>query len=529
MKDTFFGRKQILELLQKRVSDLALGYRQNIAIIGDELVGKSTLIFRFLSRFNHPRTLLCYMEIRPETLHSFARRYIGILLYTLLTSQRAAAREELDSLLADSAARAPRTVEKARAILSAVEKRKKLSVFSELLSLCDLIHQETGMFCVMILDEFQNLEKMNIPHLYQEWSKMLLVQKTTLYIVISSQKHRAKSILSKDLSLLFGNFEVVSVDPFDIKTSEEYLRERLVHPVPAPGMINFIVHFTGGVPFYLDLIAGSLIKAPLKKLGDTLEELLFEPSGILNQRFSNFLQRFQDTKCSEEYTSLLYQISCGHHRIKDIAHLLHKPLKELLPRINDLLEYSCISKTGDFLILNDRVFGFWLKFVYQEKLQSLTFDAKNQKALFRNNIETMIQEYLLQAQKPILERMTELLHLFDDDVIQIEKKKLKLDHFREIKTLSFGARTLREGILGRSSDSIWIMAFKKEQVTEEDISDFTKECKKYRNKPQTKIIVTAREVDTNAKLRAMEEKIHTWDLNNLNRIFDVFCKPRIIA
>jgi hypothetical protein len=42
-------------------------------------------------------------------------------------------------------------------------------------------------------------------------------------------------------------------------------------------------------------------------------------------------------------------------------------------------------------------------------------------------------------------------------------------------------------------------------------------------------MVTLKEVDPNARLRALEEKVWTWDLNSLNQILDLFSKPRVIA
>ncbi len=73
------------------------------------------------------------------------------------------------------------------------------------------------------------------------------------------------------------------------------------------------------------------------------------------------------------------------------------------------------------------------------------------------------------------------------------------------------------------------MAFKPDLLTEEDVMEFTKECRKYRHKLQRKIIVTLQDIDTNARLRALEEKIWTWDLNNLNQILDLFSKSRVIV
>ena len=112
--------------------------------------------------------------------------------------------------------------------------------------------------------------------------------------------------------------------------------------------------------------------------------------------------------------------------------------------------------------------------------------------------------------------------------MEIERKKLRLDHFREIKTLSFGNRNLKDGLIGRSNDSTWILGFKNELLTEDDIAEFAKECKKYRHKLQRKIIIALKDIDANARLRAMEEKILTWDLGSLNQLLDLYSKPRLI-
>lgn len=529
IKDNFFDRKSYLDSLEKRIRDSKDGYRQNIAIVGDELVGKTSIIFRFLNKFYDNRIIILYLEIRPESLASFARRFIGVLLYNFLINSDITLKEDLNFLINKSEKFIPKTVEKIKLILNALNKRKKNDVFTELLSLCEIVNQETGKFCVVIWDEFHNLESMGIKNLYTEWSRLLILQKNTMYIIISSMRFKAKTILSKHLSLLFGNFEIVEVEPFDIKTSEEYL-EYMLHELNInSGLKNFIVHFTGGYPFYLEIMAKALLKSNQNNLADILEDLLFVPSGILNQKFSNYLKRFLDSPHSQDYISILYLISTGHNKLKDIVHLLRKQRKELILRINHLLELDAITRSGDFLKINDRVFGFWLKFVYQEKSHSLTFDAKNQKALFRDNIEGMIQEFLLNAQKPIIERMMDLLRLFSDEMVQIEKKRLRLNHFREIKPLEFNNRNLKEGLIGRSNDSLWIIAFKNDLLTEEYITEFAKECKKYRHKLQRKIIIAFQDIDTNARLRALEEKILTWDLNNLNQILDLFSKPRVIV
>lgn len=528
-KDGFFDRESYLDTLGKRIRDLKDGYRQNIAIIGDELIGKTSIIFKFLNKFCDNRIIMLYLEVRPQDLASFIRRFIGVLLYSFLINSGIRLEEDLDYLVNKSDKFIPKTVEKIRFIISALDKRKKINIFTETLSLCEMVNQETGKLCIVILDEFQNLGSLGAKDLYREWSKLLVLQKNTMYIIISSMKFKAKAILSKDLSLLFGNFEVLTVEPFDIKTTEGYLENSLYNLNLNPGLKNFIIHFTGGCPFYLKILTGELLKSGKDNLTDILVDLLFEPPGILNQKFSNYLKRFLDSPYSQDYISLIYLVSSGCNKFKDIVHLLHKTKKETNLRISHLLELDVITHNGDFLKMNDRVFGFWLKFVYREKLQSLTFDAKNQKAIFRENIENAIQDFLINSQKPIVERLTELLNSFSDEVIQIERKRLKLTHFREIKSLEFNNMGIREGLIGRSCENLWIMAYKLDMLTEEDIAEFVKECKKYRHRLQKKIIIAFGDIDVNVRLKALEEKILMWDLNNLNQILDLFSKPRVIV
>lgn len=529
MNDNFFDRNQYLKIIEKRVLGLKEGYRQNIAITGDELVGKTAIIYKFLNKFWDNRIILIYLEVRPESLNLFVRRFIGVLLYNFLSASASPIKEDLDFLISKSRKYIPKTIEKIGYILNAAEKRKKSNIFTDLLSLCDSIHQETGKFSVVIFDEFHNLENIGFNNLYKEWSKLLITQKSTLHIIVSSFKFKTQLILCNNLSLLFGNFEVINVDPLDIREAEEFLNSNLKELNLDKGLKNFIVNFTGGYPFYLKLVSDALLKPNKEHLADILENLLFVASGALHQRFSNYLKRFSDSSRGNDLISMLYLISNGRNKIKDIAHVLKMTHKELNLNINCLLEVDTVTKSGDFLKINDRIFGFWLKFVYQEKLQSLTFDAQNQKKKFRENIDDMIEEFLLAAQKPVSARLSEIMRLFEDETFLLERKRIRLNHFREVKQLEFNARNLKDGLIGRSNDSLWIMAIKREMVTEEDVTDFARECKKYRHKLQRKIIITLSDIDSNARLRALEEKIWTWDVNNLNQIMDLFYKPRVIA
>ena len=521
--NNFFGREHYLEILKKRVLGIKDNYRQNIAIIGDELVGKTSVVSEFLDKFCDNTIVPVYLEVSSESIDLFSKRFIGVLLYNFLINSGFPLKEDVDYLVDKASPYIPKTTEKIKKILASCGKRKKDNTsFAELFNLPELVYLETGKHCVVILDEFCGLEKLGFKNLYKEWSKLLLLQKHTMFILISSLKFKAKAILSKNLSLLFGNFEIIEVAPFDIKASEQFIEHKLKGVNFDNSLKEFVVNFTGGYPLYLEVISDAVLNSSGQSLSQVMEGMLFSASGILNQRFSNYIKRFQDTANTNDYIYILYLIASGRNKIKDIAHLLHKNKKILLSRLEHLLEVDAITRNGDFLKINDRVFSFWLKSVYQEPIHP-------QKRKFDGCVADSISDFSLSSRKTVSERMLELLRMFEDEIIQVEKKKVRLNHFREIKPLEFAGKNLKEGLIGRSSDSLWIVAIKADMLTEEDIAEFAGECKKFSSKLQRKIIITLGDIDINTRLRALEEKIWTWDITKINQILDLYSKPWVIA
>ena len=83
----FFGRSETLGLFSKRVGGLKDGYRQNIAIVGPKLIGKSSLILHFFSNFNHPKIIPIYIDLRPNSFNHFIYKFLGALLYQYLKNK----------------------------------------------------------------------------------------------------------------------------------------------------------------------------------------------------------------------------------------------------------------------------------------------------------------------------------------------------------------------------------------------------------------------------------------------------------
>jgi len=530
----FFDRQLYLEIFEKRVKSLKDGYRQNIALIGNKDIGKTSIVLHFLNQFTDPLILPIYVELGPElSCNQFIHKFIGALLYNFLENSNLARNEDIDFLISKAEKFIPKTTNAIKAVLGSFKRRNKESIFIQLLSICDIVYSETGKFCIVIFDEFHHLGNLGIKHIYKQFSKMLMIQKKVLYIIISSAKFKAKKILSSNLALLFGNFENLTLEEFDLETTEKFLTSRLAYMRIEKSLVDFLINFTGSSPLYLKIITDFLLKQPTpinkSKVAEIIQDLLFVESGILNQRFNNYLSQLSNLKLLPDYQELLYRIADGHNRLRDIASSLHKPKSQVLSRLNLLLEYDLLDRSGDFFVICDRVFSFWLRFVYKYRLNYLSFDKEEQKRNFRIKIEDIINQFILGNKKSVLERTIEVLRLFEDDLIRMRAKKIRLSHFREVKPLIFVHCRLHEGLLARSKDTLWIMAIKHDNLTEEDIVDFSNQCQRFRyTKPQRKVIITNDDIHTNVRLKAMEAKILTWNLDDLNFILDLYDRPRIV-
>lgn len=531
MENFFFDRKDTLEILDKRIKGFREGFRQNIAIIGDELLGKSYLVKNFLSNFKDEAILPVYIELKQGSFQDFIRKFLGIVLFGLLKNSDLILREDLDYLIEKSTKFFPKVSLKVKEILAASDKKKNWEVFLNLLLLPKVIKEETDKFSLIVFDEFCFLEDFDIKNLFKEWAKIIITEKNTMYILISSSKIRAKSILSSELSLLFGNFEVIEILPFEQNLSYEFI-EKMISPLELDHRIlEYLINFTGGIPFYLELICGGLLNKAKRQnqkeisrslFLETLADLLFEQGGVLNQRFLGILKSL-----NQESLSLLVSIASGHNRTKDIVSYLHLHKKDISLKLNKLQEKDLVERSGDFYRICDRVFNFWIRFVYLTKFSSLKFDETEIKDEFRRKVSESIAEFINANKKERLSQIIELFSQFCDDKISIEKKRLRLDRFREIKPLRFYGES--EGILGRTRENLWIAMLKEDLVTEEDISKFIRECKKFRSERlQKKLIITFSEMDINARLLSKEQKIEAWDTRILNLISDLYNRPRII-
>jgi len=533
----FFGRDKILGTLRKRLNALKGGYRQNIALTGQMLSGKSSIIYQFLCTLNDSSIVPVYIEVIEESFSSFADKFIATLLYNYLASCNVEAKKDLGFLLKASEGMIPHTVYAIKKVKTELTRRRYNEAYRKLLNLTSTLKKETGKSCVVIFDEFHNLEFFRIRKPYLHFGKIIMIQKDTMYIVSSSQKSTIKKILSEKLALLYGNFEIMEVMGFDNRTARAYLERKFQNITMPEDYLSYLIDFTDGNPFYLDTISRKIIEIKnAQGLSDITEDvikdafraLFYYTDGTINQYFINNIMKLLEKDLRKECLDVLIALASGHNKLSDLSKWFKKKNRTTFARkLSVLVDLDIVTKNGVFYEIQDKVFEFWLRSVYYRKKVSLVDDIINKADDFKKEIESDMRDFLSENKKNITDRLMDLIMRFNGETVEIEKKHKKLPRF--IKAEIHEYETKRELLAYQKSDKYWVLQVRPERIEESSVSDFIERYQPIKEKVSKKICVALKGVDSNAILLAKEKNVWIWDLKRINSLMRLYRRHNLIC
>src|SRR3989338_3825857 len=147
-----------------------------------------------------------------------------------------------------------------------------------------------------------------------------------MYLLASSAVAQSRDILQTKLNLLFGQFEIVPVEPFSMATTDDFLKKRTGDLLPKEYR-SFLTAVTNGSPFYLDVLTRPLTKTsfpdPGKAMVESFKTTLMVSPGILSQYFHSLLSQLRDSKKPETLDSkelkILLVVADKKRRVGEIA------------------------------------------------------------------------------------------------------------------------------------------------------------------------------------------------------------------
>ncbi len=530
-------RANIVELLKKRVLDLKEGYRQNVALIGNRYLGKTTLFTQFISNIDDDNIVVIYLDLDNRNTNYFVTKFIGSLLYNYARFKNLPLHEDVNLLIQIAQPHIPQTVEQIKDIQQIYAKGQLLEAFSKVLSLPEVFSNETGMFCVLILDEFQSLEEFVEDSIFQDLGKKIMTQKRCLYLVSSSYPALADKILSEKLSLLFGNFETIQVNAFDLAASQHFIEASLGTIKIGSQLRNFLTDFTGGHPLYLNLICQELINLSaihkqdevyLPILSQAIENTIFNRWGVLSRHFELIINDLCGGKGNHVNSLILMSLVNGKNKIEDILTETGIKRNILMPKMTRLIELGIIFKNGNVHYFQDKLFKYWIKFIYQKRFKDVDLVADKQKKQFKEEFNQIIDLFKASSRKDFSSRIVELLNCFDNDSFDLNGRKYRLPIFRHITPIKLknDCGTYVDAIKASTDETTWFIALKKDGMNENDFNVFLAESRK-EGRPRC-LIICLSDLDENTKLKALQERCWIWNEREINTLLTLFDQPYIL-
>ncbi len=534
----FFGREEVLATLKKRVTALKGGYRQNLALTGPMLAGKSSILRHFLKGISDSEIIPLYIEMTGEDFKVFCTRFMATLLYRYLKSESRKCEGDFEDLKKACRPLIPETVRAMDDISKALRQKKGEAAYEKILALTSVFKKETGKSCIVILDEFQNLSDFHLKRPFQTFGKFIMVQKNTMYIVSSSQKSLLKDILSKKLSLLFGNFEILEVGGFDNQTARSFVSGRIKEGQFSENIINYLIQVSQGSPFYLEALAdrfSELVASKDNKRGDkeclldAFAELVYESEGVLNQYFTNNVNFFLEKKNRKQFIPVLLSLAKGMSTVKALQRDLGRADKDLGKKLQRLQEMDLVYNSGVFYKISEKLFEYWLKYVYSLKTKSMIDEMDIKYLEFKRLIEEDYENYCQFASKKAVDVIMDLFGSFRGEKIRVSMNCRKMPKFDSLKAEGISKNVFE--ITGSIANKRWICRIKQGDITDEhDIYNlWDQKAANEKLKTARKIFIPLKGIEQNAFLLAKEQNIWVWDTEELNRILRLFGKFELVT
>jgi len=537
--EKFCGRKNTLDLLRRRVLDLQEGYRQNVALLGYPYLGKTAILQKFLAEIDEQRVVTVTLDLENQDFCYFYYKLTASLLYRYAKLKGLPLNEDLPLLVEAVREHLPQTIKAVKRIQLYISQNKRTDAYREIISLPQIFAQETNMFCVLVLDEFQELENLSVPDVFKILGAKIITQKRCLYVIASSVPAAAEAILSEKMSLLFGNFEKITVEPLDHKTSREFIARQLEGLRISDSLCNFLVDFSGGQPLIMQLVCEQMVQLAvvhrqeevfLPLLTQALANVLFHNWGVVSRHYDLLLHQLNPAKTNFPLSSVMLALIDGRKKIKDLAAECGIKQTAVNQKMARLVELGVVLKNGGYFYLKDKVFRFWLKYVFRRRQRVIDFDQQQQLQNFQTDVKASYESFILAEQKDFSARIVDLLACFDEDALQINGRRYELPLFRKItaEPLSEPAVKSFELIRAATAAGEWLVVLNRGTVAESDINQIVSEVRRSGQKPQRCILIAFNDLDESARVRALQERMWIWNENELRTLLNLFDKPFIL-
>ena len=504
-----------LNVLHKRVEAFSQGYRQNVALLGDDADEITYLLENYF--YSVPSDGI--VRIRTTTSCLGKNEFFRAIASSILTEYSCIG-SSLDALLNVASPAIPATADFIKACLL-----KNNITFLDCLEAINKLINETGKKCILIIDEFTNLPEI-FNDFNSDFSKFIILQNGCMILLTASHVKSAEKILSGELNLLFGNFEKVSLNENFFLKNATYLKNKIYPLNPSPCFISFFINILGTNLMHYDIISPYIKKYYSAENEDAsilsiLTETLYTRETYFYQ---HFIQKIKNLgHLFKDHTTilrLLLAMSQGYFRKKDLAALNIYDSKDLSLRLQKLLDANYIDNLGDIYKMKGSLFSFWLSQVFKFHFSTPIFSPAENKRFFSESLKEEILNFREDFYTDKMKKVVQLFSLFKNDTLRLGKNKYRLPSMEKVKLVSYPQKKFH--LLVGEGREVVFAGVKETSVNENDLIDFIEKGQNVKGRGVRKIFISLGKIPSTVKLIAKNNKIVAWDIDDINQIFNVY-------
>lgn len=535
-------RPQLAQHLRARLHSFEEGFRHNLAIIGPPGSGKTFQLQQLLAwaggaARRSPEAPLTvtpiYCPLYQESCRSFLSRLLSAIAKAGLPAERGsltATNQPLETLLRQLEPCLPKTAAALRPIEGLVGRRLFGEAFNRTLDAIPVLGQERAQSCVLILDEFLFLEEMGLSHAFHELGKRVMTWPSTLFILTSSAPHRARVILRERLQLLFGQFELVTLDAPDTAATLAWTRQELRGLRGANMVVPFLIQWLGGSPWYLTVFLKRLKE--LAALGNHPElsealflhaawDLLGNAEGTFHQWCVSKTERLARGRVGARGLEALMQAADGARTATEIGKRIGRAgLSETLQL---LAEQDLAQRNGTCWMVTDPVLRCWLTSVLSAQRAEPQLDRADARERFERCLRSLWSRWMRTHQLSFPQQVVGLFQQFDDETVSLDAKTGRLPKFETIDTRRPDDPAAADAyLIARGEGKRWCATIQEGAVGEQAIASFDAFCRGQTPKPSRKVVITKSPMDQNARLLAKAASMWVWEAEDVRTLMGLY-------
>ena len=532
-------RPDLAAHLRQRLQAFADGFRHNLALIGPPGSGKTFQLQHAVA--DRPSQLLAISCcLYRESARSFLQRLLCAILQAGLTELHLTLERErpgsleghaqrLDALLKGAEHHIPRTAAAARSLEGLLLRRVDGEALQRTLDLIPLLGDERRQPCVFILDEFLYVEDLGFSQAFHELGKRVMTWPSTLFILSSSSVYRARMILRERLQLLFGQFELLTLETLNPHTVAAWATEELADITGVQMISPFLMGWLGTHPWYLTVFLKRLKELSTLTQSPALTELLFfqtawdllgSPEGVLHQWCRSRVEALPEGRRGARALEALLQMADGARTMTEIGRPIGR--SGLTEALHVLMERDLAQRHGACWVIPDPILRCWLSTVLREERCGAAVPDAASRRRFEDALRQLWHRWAEAHQRSFPEQVIGLFEQFADETVLLDAKTGRLPKFHTITQQPADRAGASSYLVADGEGKRWCATIQEHSMDENGVAHFEAFCRRQSPRPSRKVVITNTALDQNARLLAKAVNMWVWESSDLRLLMELF-------